>query len=101
MDVAQQLEFLEKSKKIGIAYLLWATIGILGFHNLYIENLIPGCVQFGLGILAFFLMLAGSGLSMFIYIALCIWLLIDAFLIPSKINKENFKLKIRLENEGK
>jgi TM2 domain-containing membrane protein YozV len=67
-------------KKTWVAYLLWFFLGLLGVHRFYLGHIGVGIAQL--------LTVGGGGL----------WWIIDAFLIPSRVEQVNLKKRTeRLE----
>lgn len=71
-----------RTKSRHIAYLLWIVIGSLGAHRFYTGRFVTAILQICLAILS----LLTVGLA---FLALCIWLLVDVFLIPGWIAEHN------------
>ena len=69
-----------RRKSVGLAYLLWASFGLLGLHRLYL-----GHVSSAAGLAAITLVslpLIWSGLGLLGLVAAGSWALADALLIP-------------------
>lgn len=67
-------------KSIGVAYLLWFFLGMLGAHRFYLGRT-------GTGITILVLTIASSilsfiGIGFFIFLIPAVWVFIDLFLIP-------------------
>lgn len=86
-----QSEYENKKKSTLISYLLWYFLGLFGMHQFYLGNPLQGIlylVLLTIGSLTAFILI-----GFFILIPLGIWWLIDAFLIPSYIQKLNEKVE--------
>lgn len=70
-----------QSRSLAIAYLLWLLLGGFGVHRFYLGHTRSGLYMLGLCILSSILMVVAVGLLG--YIALAIWWVADAFLMPS------------------
>jgi TM2 domain-containing membrane protein YozV len=81
-------------KSIGVSYLLWFFLGGLGAHRFYNGRTGSGVAQLALLILGFLTSVIGVGL--FLWAALGIWVLIDAFLIPGWVREHNNHLAASL-----
>ena len=82
---ARAILFFEANKKTAlVAYLLWFFFGIFGAHNFYLKRTGVAVTQ---------LILSITIVGMLITI---IWVLVDAFLIPSWVRDQNNKLAIQL-----
>ena len=101
MLVEQRLS--NEKKSIGIVYLLWLLFGALGIHRFYL-----GKTRSALGMLVLTI-LGGSTLAVsigafisigaFFLIALAVWLLVDAFLIPGMIKADAQAKRLTIANE--
>ena len=84
-DFARALMLFEANKKTAlIAYLLWFFVGIFGGHNFYLERTGVAITQLILSITVVGLLITG------------VWVLVDAFLIPGWIRKQNNLLAMKL-----
>lgn len=86
-----------EKKSTGVAYLLWFFLGYLGGHRFYL-----GRVGSALGMIA--LLIVGVVttyfvVGFFLLIALAIWALVDAFLIPGMIRADLQAARVRIGNE--
>jgi TM2 domain-containing membrane protein YozV len=70
-----------QSRSLVIAYLLWFFLGGFGVHRFYLGHTRTGLYMLGLCILSAILSIVVVGVLG--YIALGIWWLVDAFLMPS------------------
>ncbi len=97
-DARMQMTFQAQKKSTGAAYLLWFFLGGFGAHRFYLGQTgtaIAQLVLFVLGWLTFIVVI-----GMFLLIALGIWLLVDAFLIPGMIEQKNMELVNTLTGPG-
>jgi TM2 domain-containing membrane protein YozV len=86
--------FEASRKSAGVAYLLWFFLGGTGAHRFYLGQSGTGACQLiflVVGIVTSILVV-----GMFLLIALGIWVLVDAFLIPGLVQDYNLKLADRL-----
>jgi len=82
---ARMLMLYEANKKTAlVAYLLWFFLGWFGGHNFYLERT-------GVAVTQLILSLTVVGLTITI-----IWVLVDAFLIPGWIRRQNNLLAAQL-----
>jgi TM2 domain-containing membrane protein YozV len=82
---ARVLMLYEANKKTAlVAYLLWFFLGWFGGHNFYLERT-------GVAVTQLILSLTVVGLTITI-----IWVLVDAFLIPGWIRRQNNLLAAQL-----
>jgi TM2 domain-containing membrane protein YozV len=82
---ARMLMLYEANKKTAlVAYLLWFFLGWFGGHNFYLERT-------GVAVTQLILSLTVVGLTITI-----IWVLIDAFLIPGWVRRQNNLLAAQL-----
>ena len=78
-DAQRQMIFEANRKSVGVAYLLWLFLGMLGAHRFYAGSKKTGVMQ---------LLLA---LSIVGWVVLIPWLLVDLALIPGIVRDENMK----------
>ncbi|WP_207632307.1 TM2 domain-containing protein [Occultella kanbiaonis] len=71
------------------AYLLWFFLGGFGVHNFYLNRVGPGIGQIGLNLLGWLTVWILIG--WFAFVALAIWWIIDAFMIPGIIREQNYR----------
>jgi TM2 domain-containing membrane protein YozV len=83
-DTRAMMLFEANKKTALIAYILWFFLGIFGAHNFYLNRK-------GAAIAQLILSLIVVGLIITVF-----WVLIDAFLIPGWIRRENNKLAVQL-----
>ncbi|AVF05541.1 MULTISPECIES: TM2 domain-containing protein [Devosia] len=72
-----------EQKSTGVAYALWFFLGILSLHRFYLGR--PGTAI--LQILSYFIIVG------------FLWWIIDAFLIPSMVDKHRDKVRSRITGE--
>ncbi|CAN7311636.1 TM2 domain-containing protein [Mesorhizobium caraganae] len=73
-----------EAKSAGVAYLLWFFLGGLGAHRFYFDRTGSAIGQLLLFIFGWMLLVAG-GVGAILLVALGIWVLVDAVLIPGMI----------------
>lgn len=86
-----QLMFEANRKSTGATYLLWFFLGTFGAHRFYLGRISSGVGMLMLALLGWLPLFLG-------WVALGIWWLIDAFLIPDIIRAENMKAIDRIES---
>lgn len=84
-----QMMYHANAKSVGASYLIWFFLGGLGVHRFYLGRTGSGIAQLLLGLLGWLPLFLG-------WIVLAMWLLVDAFLIPSIAREENERLALRL-----
>ena len=82
------------AKSAGAAYLLWFFLGTLGGHRFYLGHTNTAIVQLLMTITGWLTVVFVVGI--FILVALAIWLLVDAFLIPIMIQSHKEKVRQNL-----
>ena len=93
-DAKAMMMFEANKKSMLVAYLFWFFLGVFGAHRFYCGKTGSGIAQivmFGAGCL-----LTLVFIGVFVLIALYIWVLIDAFLIPGWIRSQNTLLAAQL-----
>lgn len=81
-------------KSLLVAYLLWWFLGLLGAHRLYLGRTVSGVFMLLLSIVSWVLTFVLVG---FVGVAVIgAWWLIDAFLIPGMVRRDNLRLIERL-----
>ncbi|NYT38900.1 NINE protein [Allopusillimonas soli] len=89
--------FYDANKKsLGVTYLLWFFLGAVGGHRFYLGKTGSAIAIPVLAIIGFLTAPIGIGLA--ILVAVGIWVLVDAFLIPGWIRGMNTKLARALSN---
>ena len=83
-----------EAKSVGAAYLLWFFLGTLGAHRFYLGKIGGGVAQLILFVLGWITMSVGVGVVLLI--ALGIWWIVDAFLIPGIIANQKEEVRGRL-----
>ena len=90
----QGMLFEANKKSVGVTYLLWFFLGVLGMHRFYAGKSGTGAMQLTLFILGWLTVLAGIGLiALFIE---GVWVLVDALLIPGMIRDYNTRLAYKM-----
>jgi TM2 domain-containing membrane protein YozV len=79
-DMRALIMFEANKKNVGVAYALWFFLGYFGAHNFYLGRTTIAVVQLLLS-----LTIAGLLVTFF-------WTLVDAFLIPGWVRRENSQL---------
>jgi len=79
-DARAIMMFEVNKKEACIAYLLWFFLGYFGAHNFYLRHT-------GIAVAQLLLTLSIVGLLINFF-----WLLVDAFLIPGRVRRENGQL---------
>ena len=92
---AQRMMLFEANKKsVGLAYVLWFFLGLVGGHRFYAGRAGSGVAMLVITLLSFFLMAVVVG---FFTLAITgIWALVDAFLIGGWIRDYNNRLVVGL-----
>lgn len=93
-NLRTQLQFESSRKSTAVSYLLWFFLGSFGAHRFYL-----GRNSTAIGQLALFLL--GFLTLMLTWIPLGIWWIVDAFLIPQMIERENAELIERLDAKNR
>ena len=88
--VRSQMMYDANRKSSGVAYLLWFFLGGFGAHRFYLGEVGTGAAQLGLWLGGLLLLIVGIGF--FLWFALGIWWIVDAFLIPGIIRTKNMQL---------
>lgn len=84
VDSHADLRFEKKRQKsLMIAYLLWFLAGGTGAHRYYLDDVKSGLIQSCM--LIFSVVFFGSA-GLYVFMALAIWVLIDAIMIPFMAN---------------
>ncbi|KLE33867.1 TM2 domain-containing protein [Aurantiacibacter luteus] len=88
-NLRTQLMFEAQRKSAGAAYLLWFFLGGFGAHRFYLGQTGTGIAQLLLGLLGWIPLFLG-------WLVLGIWWVVDAFLIPGIIERQNMEAIERL-----
>jgi TM2 domain-containing membrane protein YozV len=83
-----------EANSVGVAYLLWFFLGALGAHRFYLGRTGTGIAQLLLFIFGWMTIMIGVGA--FLLLALGIWVLVDAFLIPGMVQAHKAEVRKRL-----
>lgn len=86
-----------EKKSVGIAYLLWFLLGGLGAHRFYLGQTGSAVTILILSVLGWATVSVVIGIALLI--AVVIWLLIDAFLIPRMVEQNKNLARMRIANE--
>ncbi|GHE91983.1 hypothetical protein GCM10016455_09980 [Aliiroseovarius zhejiangensis] len=84
-------------KSIVVAYLLWGFLGGFGAHRFYLGKTGSAVGQIILFVLGWLTVAFVVGFAFLI--ALGIWLLVDAFLIPGMIETDAKQKRVQISNE--
>jgi TM2 domain-containing membrane protein YozV len=106
-DTQAMMLFQANQKSMLVSYLLWFFLGWTGAHRFYNSNIGGGVAQLIAFISAIVLYIIGIGLIMvgkwavaviatLLWIFCAIWWLIDAFLIPGWVRRQNNNLAAQL-----
>jgi TM2 domain-containing membrane protein YozV len=83
-----------EAKSAGVAYLLWFFFGALGAHRFYLGRTGSGIAQLLLFIFGWMTIMIAVGAVLLV--ALAIWVLVDAFLIPGMIQAHKGEIRKQL-----
>lgn len=86
-----------KTKSVVVAYLMWIFLGCLGGHRFYLGRAGTGIVMPALLVTG--MATIGVVVGTIILLALTIWVIVDAFLIPGMIREQQEKVRRRLTIE--
>jgi TM2 domain-containing membrane protein YozV len=86
-----------EAKSVGLAYILWFFFGLIGGHRLYLGYKTSGMAMLGLLVLA--LVTAAIVVGGAIFAGLCVWALVDAFLIPGMVQEQKNEIRRRLATD--
>ena len=95
MLVEQRLS--NDKKSVMVAYLLWFFLGGLGAHRFYLGK--TGSAVVMLIMLVLGVILTAVYIGLLVLLALGIWLLVDAFLIPGMIEADSRQKRERISSE--
>lgn len=93
--VEQRLQ--NDKKSMGAAYALWFFVGMFGGHRFYLGRSGSAIAQLVLTIVGFLTLVIGIGAVLLLAVA--IWVLVDAFLIPGMIEADTSNKRTRLMTE--
>lgn len=82
-----------REKSMGMAYLLWFVIGGISAHRFYLGYTASGAVQLTLLLLSYGLLIGMSPIGFFLLIGAWLWILGDAFVIPSMTREANERIR--------
>ena len=93
-EAARSLEvasrpIIVREKSVGVAYLLWFFFGALSAHRFYLGYSSSAAVQAGLWFVSWMMIAAGFLLAAFGLVVAAIWMIGDAFVIPSLCRAAN------------
>ena len=82
-----------REKSVGTAYLLWFFLGGLSAHRFYLGFPASGAIQLALTPLGYGLMIGKSPVGLLVLLFAWVWILSDAFVIPSLAKKANERVR--------
>lgn len=85
-----------QKKSVGVAFVLWFFVGMLGAHRFYVGYKPTAFGQLAFTIIGLLTMVFGVGFM--ILGAVGIWVLVDAFLLPGYVKDFNVRLASSLGN---
>ena len=86
----QHMMYDANRKSTGVAYLLWFFLGGFGGHRFYLGQVGSGVAMLMLTLIGWLTFVIVIGIPLLI--AVGIWWIVDAFLIPGMIRDQNMKL---------
>lgn len=89
---------MNEAKSVGAAYLLWFFLGTLGAHRFYLGRTGSGLAQLALLVIGW--LTAAIVIGFGFLIALGIWWIVDAFLIPGMISEQKAQLRHQLSEHA-
>lgn len=90
-ESARSMMMYDAQKKSAlVAFLFWLFLGVLGAHRFYLGLTGSGATQLLLFIFGWATAFAGIGF--FLLAPLCVWVLIDVFLLSGIVREHNCKL---------
>lgn len=89
-DAAKLMMFEAQKKSMGVSYVLWFFLGGLGAHRFYLGRTGSAVGMLVLFFMSLLLVLVYIGLLGFL--ALWVWQIVDAFLIPGIVREYNMQL---------
>lgn len=87
-------EIDRRGKNMVVAYLLLLFMGTLGIHRFYLGQTGTGIAQLSLTIVGWFTVWIIIGIIPLAIVG--VWVIIDLFLVPGIVEKENRKLEIEI-----
>jgi len=93
-DARSLMLYDSQKKSTGIAYLLWFFLRGVGGHRFYLGRTGSGAGMLILTVLSIVLLVAGIGVLGLM--AVGVWALVDAFLIPGMVDEHNKALIAQL-----
>ncbi|KAA5602945.1 TM2 domain-containing protein [Blastochloris sulfoviridis] len=94
-DARAMMMYEANKKSMLISYLLWIFFGGLGGHRFYNGRTGTAVAQLLLSIFGVLLSGAG-GIGLLLLLPVAIWVIVDAFLIPGWVRKQNTLLAAQL-----
>lgn len=99
MEAARmQMTYDAHRKSVAVAYLLWFFLGGFGAHRFYLGHAVSGAAMLGLSVFGGILAIVLIGIPALI--AVGIWWVVDAFLIPGMARVRNLELADALNGGG-
>lgn len=89
-DVQTMMTFEANKKSVGVAYLLWFFLGGFGAHRFYLGQTGTALAMLILFVLGWLTIVVFVGTILLI--AVGIWMIVDAFLIPGLVRDQNSRL---------
>jgi TM2 domain-containing membrane protein YozV len=93
-DVRVMMLFEANKKSMAVAFALWFLLGLCGAHRFYTQHIGSAVAQ--LLIFLFSLLTLWLLIGWLTLLPLCIWVIVDAFLIPGWVRSHNNTLAISL-----
>jgi hypothetical protein len=82
-----------REKSTGMAYLLWFFMGGLSAHRFYLGFTTSAVIQLAMAPLGYAMLIGKSPIGLFILGGAWLWILGDAFVIPSMVRKANARAR--------
>lgn len=86
----ENMEYDARKKSMAAAYVFWFFLGGFGAHRFYLGRNGSAAILLALTVVG--ALLAITGVGALVFVAVGIWLLIDAVLIPGMVQEENLAL---------
>ncbi len=93
----QTLQYEATKKSIGVAYVLWFFFGGLGAYRFYLKKTGSAVTMLVITLVSALLTIVVIGIVGLI--AMGIWVIVDAFLIPGWISTHNLKIVNALKSD--